>query len=43
MQTNGSEKLKDMKNMFKSNRSPKLNGPMAFYNANTFIKWNIKQ
>jgi hypothetical protein len=22
---------------------PKLNGPMAFYNANTFVKWNIKQ
>ena len=28
---------------FKSYRSPKLNGPMAFYNANTFaIKWEYQ-
>lgn len=28
---------------FKSYRSPKLNGPMAFYNANTFaIKWEFQ-
>ena len=28
---------------FKSYRSPKLNGPMAFYNANTFaIKWEYR-
>ncbi len=28
---------------FKSYRSPKLNGPMAFYNANTFaIKWDYQ-
>ncbi|MFC3756627.1 serine hydrolase [Chryseobacterium tructae] len=28
---------------FKSYRSPKLNGPMSFYKANTFaIKWNYK-
>jgi hypothetical protein len=28
---------------FKSLRSPKLNGPMAFYNANTFaIKWEYQ-
>ena len=31
---------KDKQLYFKSYRSPKLNGPMAFYNANTFaIKW----
>ncbi len=34
---------KDKKLWFKSYRSPKLNGPMAFYNANTFaIKWEYK-
>ena len=28
---------------FKSHRSPKLNGPMAFYKANSFaIKWEYK-
>jgi len=32
--------LKDNKLWFKSLRSPKLNGPMAFYKANTFaIRW----
>ncbi len=34
---------KDKKLWFKSYRSPKLNGPMAFYNANTFaIKWEYQ-
>ena len=34
--------LNDGKLWFKSVRSPKLNGPMAFYNANTFaIKWEF--
>lgn len=34
---------KDKKLWFKSFRSPKLNGPMAFYNANTFaIKWEYQ-
>jgi hypothetical protein len=34
---------KDKQLWFKSNRSPKLNGPMAFYNANTFaIKWEYQ-
>lgn len=28
--------IKDKQLWFKSYRSPKLNGPMAFYNANTF-------
>lgn len=35
--------LKDNQLWFKSYRSPKLNGPMAFYNANTFaIKWEYQ-
>jgi len=35
--------LKDKKLWFKSYRSPKLNGPMAFYNANAFaIKWEYQ-
>lgn len=34
---------KDKQLWFKSYRSPKLNGPMAFYNANTFaIKWEYQ-
>lgn len=34
---------KDSKLWFKCLRSPKLNGPMAFYNANTFaIKWEYQ-
>ena len=34
---------KDKSLWFKSYRSPKLNGPMAFYNANTFaIKWEYQ-
>ncbi len=34
---------KDKNLWFKSYRSPKLNGPMAFYNANTFaIKWEYQ-
>ena len=34
---------KDEQLYFKSYRSPKLNGPMAFYNANTFaIKWEYQ-
>ena len=34
---------KDKQLWFKSFRSPKLNGPMAFYNANTFaIKWEYQ-
>jgi CubicO group peptidase (beta-lactamase class C family) len=34
---------KDKQLWFKSSRSPKLNGPMAFYNANTFaIKFEYK-
>ena len=34
---------KDKQLYFKSYRSPKLNGPMAFYNANTFaIKWDYQ-
>lgn len=34
---------KDNQLWFKSYRSPKLNGPMAFYNANTFaIKWEYQ-
>ena len=34
---------KDRQLWFKSYRSPKLNGPMAFYNANTFaIKWEYQ-
>lgn len=34
---------KDKQLWFKSNRSPKLNGPMAFYKANTFaIKWEYQ-
>jgi len=34
--------MKDGKLWFKSVRSPKLNGPMSFYNANTFaIKWEF--
>lgn len=34
---------KDKTLWFKSYRSPKLNGPMAFYNANTFaIKWEYQ-
>ncbi|RTY94990.1 serine hydrolase [Flavobacterium sp. GT3R68] len=34
---------KNKKLWFKSYRSPKLNGPMAFYNANTFaIKWEYQ-
>lgn len=34
---------KEKKLWFKSYRSPKLNGPMAFYNANTFaIKWEYQ-
>jgi len=35
--------LKENQLWFKSHRSPKLNGPMSFYNANTFaIKWEYK-
>ncbi len=35
--------MKDKKLWIKSYRSPKLNGPMAFYNANTFaIKWEYQ-
>ena len=35
--------LKDKKLWFKSLRSPKLNGEMFFYKANTFaIKWDYK-
>lgn len=35
--------LKGQQLWFKSYRSPKLNGPMAFYNANTFaIKWEYQ-
>lgn len=35
--------LKDNQLWFRSYRSPKLNGPMAFYNANTFaIKWEYQ-
>jgi hypothetical protein len=35
--------VKDKQLWFKSSRSPKLNGPMAFYNANTFaIKWEYQ-
>ena len=34
---------KDKQLWFRSLRSPKLNGPMAFYNANTFaIKWEYQ-
>ena len=34
--------MKENKLWFKSIRSPKLNGPMEFYNANTFaIKWEF--
>ncbi len=34
---------KDKKLMIKAHRSPKLNGPMSFYNANTFaIKWEYR-
>ncbi len=34
---------KDQQLWFKSYRSPKLNGPMGFYNANTFaIKWEYQ-
>jgi len=34
---------KDKQLWFKSYRSPKLNGPMAFFNANTFaIKWEYQ-
>lgn len=35
--------LKDKQLWIKCHRSPKLNGPMAFYNANTFaIKWEYQ-
>jgi CubicO group peptidase (beta-lactamase class C family) len=35
--------LKDKKLWFRSFRSPKLNGPMAYYNANAFaIKWEYQ-
>ena len=35
--------MKDKKLWIKCYRSPKLNGPMAFYNANTFaIKWEYQ-
>jgi CubicO group peptidase (beta-lactamase class C family) len=35
--------VKDKQLWIKSYRSPKLNGPMAFYNANTFaIKWEYQ-
>jgi CubicO group peptidase (beta-lactamase class C family) len=35
--------MKENKLWLKSHRSPKLNGPMAFYNANTFaIKWDYQ-
>jgi len=35
--------LKDGQLWFKSYRSPKLNGPMRFYNANTFaIPWEYR-
>lgn len=35
--------LKDKQLWMKCHRSPKLNGPMAFYNANTFaIKWEYQ-
>lgn len=35
--------LKDGKLWFKSHRSPKLNGPMAYYKANSFaIKWGFQ-
>jgi hypothetical protein len=35
--------MKDDQLFFKSHRSPKLNGPMAFYKANTFaIKWEYQ-
>lgn len=36
--------LKDKHLWIKCHRSPKLNGPMAFYNANTFaIKWEYQE
>ena len=35
--------MKDKQLWIKCHRSPKLNGPMAFYNANTFaIKWEYQ-
>ena len=35
--------LKGNQLWFKSHRSPKLNGPMSFYKANTFaIKWEYQ-
>lgn len=35
--------MKEKQLWVKSHRSPKLNGPMAFYNANTFaVKWEYQ-